>query len=62
MGKTVSVKAMTGVVTVPEGAMNGAVKAAMKGAMATAESPSGGVDLRQGETEQDCRCRGDEFS
>jgi hypothetical protein len=57
-GEAVLVKAVTGVVVMAEGAVNNAVKATM----ATAKSASGSVDLRQGETEEDSRRRGDEFS
>lgn len=54
MGEAMSVKAVTGVVTVAEGAM--------KAAVATAKSSGRGVNLRQSDTEEDSCCRGDEFS
>jgi len=54
MGEAVSVKAVTGVGTVAEGAV--------KAAMAAAKASGRGVDLRQGDTEEDNSCRSDEFS
>jgi hypothetical protein len=50
----VSVKTVTGVRTVTEGAV--------KAAVAPAGSSGRGIDLRQGDTEEDSRRRGDEFS